>query len=86
MWDKPDLDSGVTYLAGTGFCCSLKSCECKPGTPGAVKTNIYTMVANGNTVYFDNRPEVAAAERYKVRSGNTPFFFGGEGGRGDHFH
>ena len=52
--------------AGTGFCCDLKICECKPGTEGAVKTNIYTMAANGNTVLFDEREGVKPSERYKV--------------------
>ena len=55
-WEKPALDSGVTYKAGVGFCCDLKTCECTPGEAGAVKTNIYTMVANGNTVLLDDRP------------------------------
>ena len=62
-WDKTTVDSGITYLAGTGFCCDLKVCECKAGTPGAVKTNIYAMEANGNTVYLDEQPGVKPAEK-----------------------
>lgn len=73
------LDSGVEYLEGTGFCCDLKVCECKPGTPGAVKTNIYTMEANGNTVYLDEQPGVKPSERYKVLGDNLPGNFVPEG-------
>jgi len=74
-WEKPRLDSGVTYLEGTGFCCDSKVCECKAGTPGAVKTNIYAMQANGNTVYLDRRPNVPAAEKYLVVGNNLPANF-----------
>ena len=74
-WDKPDIDSGVTFLNGTGFCCDLKVCECKAGTAGAVKTNIYTMQANGNTVTLDDRAGVPSAERYKVVGNNLPANF-----------
>ena len=71
-WVKPELDSGVTYKDGTGFCCDLKACECKPGTAGAVRTNIYTMLANGNTITLDDRAGVPPAERYKVVGDNLP--------------
>jgi hypothetical protein len=75
-WEKPALDSGVTYKEGVGFCCDLpKTCECKAGTPGAVPTNIYTMIANGNTVMLDDRPGVPSAERYKVVGDNLPANF-----------
>ena len=74
-WEKPALDSGVTYKAGVGFCCDLKTCECTPGEAGAVKTNIYTMVANGNTVLLDDRPGVPVVERYKVVGNNLPSNF-----------
>eukprot|EP01043_Picozoa_sp_COSAG02_P019634 COSAG02_NODE_953_length_15689_cov_112.180564_5_plen_342_part_00 len=74
-WEKTLLDSGVTYKEGVGFCCGLKACECKPGESGAVKTNIYTMMANGNTVFLDDRPGVPAAERYKVVGNNLPANF-----------
>ena len=71
-WVKPELDSGVTYKDGTGFCCDLKACECKPGTAGAVRTNIYTMLANGNTITLDDRAGVPPAERYKIVGDNLP--------------
>ena len=72
-WVKPELDSGVTYLEGRGFCCDSKVCECKAGTPGAIKTNIYTMQANGNTVYLNQRPN--ATEKYLVVGNNLPANF-----------
>ena len=61
------------------MCCDLQACECKAGTKGAVKTNIYTMVANGNTVYFDDRVGVEPKERYKVVGDMLPSNFKPDG-------